>query len=128
MTRFWITLEESVELVSHALKESAGGETFVPIIPSMRVVDLAKAIEPQCRFKIIGIRPGEKIHETLVSEDEARKTKLSNGYYVILPQFIMIQKALEIYDSAHNVPKGFVYRSDTNDRWLTVEELHKRIA
>lgn len=125
MTRFWITLDEGVDLVIRALEESVGGEIFVPMIPSMKVTDLAKAIEPKCTFKTVGIRPGEKVHETLVSEDEARKTKLAKGCYIILPQFEMIKDAFKSYDAIKNAPKDFVYRSDTNDQWLKVDDLKK---
>ena len=127
MTRFWMTLEESVELVLKALKEAEGGEIFVPNIPSMRIVDLAGAIEPGCKFKITGIRPGEKIHETLVSEDESRKTKEFDGLYVILPQFFERKEVHRKYNRYSSVPEGFVYRSDENDRWLGVEELQEML-
>lgn len=129
MTRFWMTLEQSVRLVVRALEESEGGEIFVPQIPSMKLTDLAKAIEPKCKFKIIGIRPGEKVHETLVSEDESRKTKKFNGLYVILPQFAVSERAelSRKYGKFPLVPESFVYRSDRNERWLTVEELRKMI-
>ena len=127
MTRFWITLEQSVELVIKALKESVGGEVFVPKISSMKIVDLAKAIEPKCRFKIIGIRPGEKIHETLISEDEARKVKVFDGIYVILPQFFESKEVHKKYERYPSVPNGFVYQSDKNDKWLTVQELKEII-
>jgi UDP-N-acetylglucosamine 4,6-dehydratase len=126
MTRFWITLEQSVNLVLKALEESEGGEVFVPKIPSMRIIDVAKAINPSCRFKTIGIRPGEKIHETLISEDEVRATKIFDGIYVILPQFFN-QKALEKYESCPCVGEGFVYRSDTNDEWVSEEDLERMI-
>ncbi len=125
MTRFWITLEEGVQLVLKALEQSVGGENFVPMIPSMKVTDLAKAIEPECRFKSIGIRPGEKIHETLVSEDEARNTKIVKDMYVILPQFYENEEVHKSYDNYPNVPENFVYRSDKNERWLTVKELRQ---
>jgi UDP-N-acetylglucosamine 4,6-dehydratase/5-epimerase len=104
-----------------------GGEVFVPRIPSMSLVDLARAIEPKCSFKIIGIRPGEKVHETLVSEDEARKTKVFDGRYVILPQFFENKEIHKKYEKYPLVPEGFVYRSDQNDAWLTVKELQKMI-
>jgi len=126
MTRFWITLEQSVNLVLKALEESEGGEVFVPKIPSMRIIDLAKAIIPSCRFKTIGIRPGEKIHETLISEDEVRATKIFDGIYVILPQFFN-KEALEKYDRCPCVGEGFVYRSDTNDEWVSEEDLEQII-
>jgi len=128
MTRFWITLEQGVELVLKAIKISVGGEVFVPKIPSMRIVDLAKAICPECELKIIGIRPGEKIHETLISEEEGRKTKiLDNKTFVILPQFEWTQRLSEAYGRLPSVPEGFVYRSDRNDWWLSVEELKNMI-
>jgi len=126
MTRFWMTLEQSVELVLRALKEAVGGEIFIPQIPSMKITDLAKAIEPQCIFKTIGIRPGEKIHETLISEDEARKAKGVDGIYVILPQFFETREAHKKYHKYPFQEEGFVYRSDNNKDWLTTTDL-KRI-
>lgn len=127
MTRFWITLEEGVELVIKALKEAEGGEVFVPKISSMKIVDLARAIEPKCTFRIIGIRPGEKIHETIISEDEARKTKIFNGTYVILPQFYESRRIHKKYEPYPFVPEGFRYTSDNNDQWLRVNELKEMI-
>jgi len=126
MTRFWITLEQAVDLVLTALQESEGGEVFVPKIPSMRIIDIAKAINPDCRIKIVGIRPGEKIHESLISEDELRATKILNGVYVILPQFFD-KKTHEKYKNCPFVPEDFTYRSDTNDSWVTAEDLAKMI-
>jgi len=124
MTRFWITLDEAVELVLFALENAIGGEVFVPKLPSMKIVDLARAVEPECRFKIIGIRPGEKLHETLISEDEARMVRDLGKYYVILPQFIFRKKDLEKhYKRYPGVEEGFVYRSDRNNWWLSVEDL-----
>jgi len=127
MTRFWITLEQGVELVLKALEESAGGEIFVPKIPSMRIVDLVKALEPDCKIKLIGIRPGEKINEVMISEDEARNTKIYNGIYVILPQFFESRDVHNKYKKYSYVSKGFLYRSDKNDIWLTVDELKDMI-
>lgn len=127
MSRFWMMLEQSVELVIRALEESVGGEIFVPKVPSMKVVDLARAIEPECKFKIIGIRPGEKIHETLISEDEARKTKVFDGLFVILPQFSETIEAHSKYEKYPSVGEEFVYRSDKNDKWLTVGDLQEMI-
>jgi UDP-N-acetylglucosamine 4,6-dehydratase len=123
MTRFWITLEQGVELVIRSLHETKGGEVFVPVIPSMKVVDLAKAIEPECTFKIIGVRPGEKVNETLISEDEARNTKIYKGIYVILPPAVARENAFKKYDPYPYVSEGFIYRSDRNDQWLSVSEL-----
>ncbi|MBN1385102.1 MAG: UDP-N-acetylglucosamine 4,6-dehydratase (inverting) [Elusimicrobia bacterium] len=127
MTRFWITLEQGVDLVIKALESSEGGEIYVPKIPSMRMTDLAKAIEPDCKFKMIGIRPGEKIHETLISDAETRKTKEFNGTYVILPQFFETKEFHKKYEKFPSVPEGFIYESDKNDEWLTVKELQKMI-
>ena len=123
MTRFWITLEQGVELVIRSLAESEGGEVFVPMIPSMKVVDLARAVEPLCTFKIIGIRPGEKLHETLISEDEARTTKVYDGIYVILPPFAGKENSFKKYEKHPFVPETFSYRSDKNEKWLSVGEL-----
>ena len=127
MTRFWMTLEQSVELVLKALQESEGGEIFVPKIPSMRIVDLVKAIAPECKFKIIGIRPGEKINEVLISENEARRTKIFGDMFVILPQFFERKEVHKKYEKYQSLPENFVYRSDNNDKWLTVEELQGMI-
>jgi len=128
MTRFWITLDQAVDLVIKALQTAVGGEIFVPKIPSMRIVDLAKAIKPDCEFKIIGIRPGEKLHETLISEEEGRKTKiLDENTYVVLPQFEWQKGLYEKYENLPSVGEGFIYRSDKNDWWLTTEELRELI-
>lgn len=127
MTRFWITLEQSVNLVLKALGESVGGEIFVPKIPSMRVVDLAKAIEPDCRFKYVGIRPGEKIHESLISEDEARKAVNIKNYYVVLPQFMTNDKVFAKFERGEPLQEGFIYRSDLNKEWLNVNQLQDMV-
>ena len=132
MTRFWITLEEGVETVLFALKESVGGEIFVPYIPSMKITDLAKAICPECEWEIVGIRPGEKLHETLLSEEESRhavkvKTPEGKTYFVILPQFTFETKNLQKWQKYEKLPEGFLFRSDKNDWWLSVEELRKLI-
>lgn len=127
MTRFWITLDQGVELVLKALKESVGGEIFVPKVPSMKVIDLARAIEPGCALKIIGIRPGEKIHETLISEDESRRSRVFGDCYVVLPQFFESEKINEKYEKHPLVGDMFIYRSDKNKEWVTVGELQKMI-
>jgi len=131
MTRFWITIEQGVELVLTALEEAVGGEVFVPKIPSMRITDLAKAINPNCEFKIIGIRPGEKIHEVLISEDEGRNVvkmrKNGKEIFIILPQFFPKRVLYEKYRDFEKLPEGFSYRSNTNDWWLTREELYEMI-
>ncbi len=127
MTRFWITLEQGVALVLQALNNAQGGEIFIPKIPSMRVVDLAKAIDPSYKLRPIGIRPGEKMHESLVSEDEARSTREGNGMYIILPCFNTTKEFEAVYEKQTFVPEGFVYRSDINSQWLTVADLQKMI-
>jgi UDP-N-acetylglucosamine 4,6-dehydratase/5-epimerase len=127
MTRFWITLGQGADLVMKVLEEAEGGEIFVPKIRSTRIVDLAKVIEPNCTFKFTGIRPGEKLHESLISYDEARDVKEFDGIYVILPQFFESHKVCKKYDKYPSVPEGFVFRSDVNDMWLSQDELREMI-
>ncbi len=128
MTRFWITLEQGVKLVIKALDTSEGGEVFIPKVPSMKIVDLARALDPACRFKTVGIRPGEKVHETLISIDESRNTKIDGDNYVILPQFYETKDVHRHYDKLPPVPEEFSYTSDNNQQWLTVEQLKKIIS
>jgi UDP-N-acetylglucosamine 4,6-dehydratase len=128
MTRFWINLEQSVDIVLTALEESEGGEIFVPKIPSMKIVDLAKAISPKCKFKKIGIRPGEKIHELLISCDESRGAKDFRGLYVVMPQFSEGASLHKKYEKYPGTAPGFSYASDTNDKWLTIEDLRKALG
>ena len=123
MTRFWITLEQAVGFVLKALEESEGGEIFIPKIPSMKIIDFAKALEPDCKIKLIGIRPGEKINEVMISEEEARNTKIYNGIYVILPQFFKSKDVYNKYSKYSFVSEEFFYCSDKNDMWLTLDEL-----
>jgi|CXWL01.1.fsa_nt_gi UDP-N-acetylglucosamine 4,6-dehydratase len=127
MTRFWMLLEESVALVLKALEHSVGGEVFIPKIPSMNIIDLAKAIEPKCTFKFFGIRPGEKVHESLFSEDESRNTVLFKDMYVILPSFGLEDNVYAKYHKIPKVKEGYVFRSDTNDQWLTIKDLQDRM-
>jgi UDP-N-acetylglucosamine 4,6-dehydratase len=101
-----------------------GGELFVPKIPSMKMTDLARAIAPECQTKIVGIRPGEKLHEVMVPEDDARHTLEYDEYFAILPTFHdWDSKAYMDQNGGKLCPEGFRYSSDTNTRWLTVEEL-----
>jgi len=123
MTRFWITLEKGVDLVIRAIEEAEGGEVFVPRIPSMKIIDLVKAINPNCKIKIIGIRPGEKLHEVLISADEARKTKIVNGLYVVLNQYVEKGKVHNKYKKFASVPEDFIYCSNENEKWVTTKEL-----
>lgn len=123
MTRFWITLDQAVELVILALGHMQGGEIFVPRIPSMKIIDLAKAIAPECEIEVIGIRPGEKLHEVLITEEDGRNTVMYNGMYVVMPSHSWWQR--ENYETGQRLPEGFVYASNTNDQWLTIEDLKK---
>jgi UDP-N-acetylglucosamine 4,6-dehydratase len=125
MTRFWITLEQGVRFVLLALQHMCGGELFVPKIPSMKMVDLAEAIAPGCRQEYIGIRPGEKLHETMIPEDDARNALELDNFFVIQPQFPWW--GAENWTGGKRLPDGFRYSSDTNDRWLAVPELREMI-
>lgn len=127
MTRFWITLENGVDFVLKCLEETGGGEVFIPKIPSMKMVDLVKAFDPDGKIKIIGIRPGEKIHETLISEEESRNAKMFLGHYVILPHYYKTVPEHKKYLKCKPVPENFIYRSDLNSQWLTVKELEKMV-
>ncbi len=124
MTRFWITLEQGVRFVIDSLARMHGGEIFVPKIPSMRVVDLAKAIAPDARLEVVGIRPGEKLHEELISVHDARRTVDMDTHYVIQPEMDWWPKENL---AGRPVPEDFSYVSDTNTEWLTVEQLWELI-
>ena len=126
MTRFWITLDQGVKFVVRCLEEMHGGEIFVPKIPSMRMMDIAETIAAGCEIGTIGIRPGEKLHEVLVSEDEARNTVEVEGMYVIQP--VHPWWKVENWVDARPLPDGFRYASDTNSTWLTKEQLQELIA
>ncbi len=128
MTRFWITLEEGVALVLRAIAEGRGGEVFIPKIPSMKVVDLIEALPERCTTKVVGIRPGEKLHESLIGEDEARSAVDRGTHFVVFPQFGFQRKQGEAPEPGQPLPEGFTYRSDSNDRWLTVGLLRDMIA
>ena len=123
MTRFWITLEQGVEFSIQCIKQMCGGEIFVPKIPSMKVTDLAKALIPECSIKTIGIRPGEKIHECLLTEDEARHAQAFPGFYVIEPEHPWWSWGS--IKGGEPLPDGFRYTSDKNESWLTIPELQK---
>lgn len=126
MTRFWITLEQGVEFVLKSLDRMQGGEVFVPKIPSMRITDLAKAIAPECRMESVGIRPGEKLHEMMISEDDARNTVEFDDYYAILPAYHAWDESGPLAEArGRRCPEGFRYTSDTNTRWLNEQELRR---
>ena len=129
MTRFNISLKEGVEMVLHALDAAWGGELFVPKIPSYRITDVAEAIAPDCEHKIIGIRPGEKVHEEMISASDSFSTYDLGKYYVILPQTPNWELEQYIkHFKATKVPVGFSYNSGTNTEWLSVEELRELIV
>jgi len=128
MTRFNISLEEGVDLVIHALGHAWGGEIFVPKIPSYRITEVAEAIGPHCEHRVVGIRPGEKIHEEMITEADSYTTVDLGKYYAILPQ--RPHWSLEDYlhkTGAKPVPAGFSYNSGTNDHWLTVDQIRELI-
>ncbi len=122
MTRFWLSLEQGVRFTIRSIEEMQGGEVFVPKIPSMRVLDLAQAIAPGSKVEHIGIRPGEKLHEVLISEDEARHSlELDDMYVVEPPGALWFGHGWR--ERGRPLAEGFRYASDTNELWLTVEEI-----
>lgn len=128
MTRFNISLTEGVEMVVHALETAWGGELFVPKIPSYKIVDVANAIAPNCKQKIVGIRPGEKVHEEMITSSDSFSTYDLGRYYVILPQNTMWELNDYVkHFSAKKVQQGFNYNSGQNTEWLTVTDLRKLI-
>ena len=126
MTRFWITLRQGVKFVIQCIELMHGGEIFVPKIPSMKITDLVNAVAPGCKMECIGIRPGEKVHEVLVSEDEARHTVEAGDMYVIRPAHPWW--STENWCDANPLGEGFRYTSDTNSRWLSADELREVIG
>ena len=130
MTRFWITLDQGVAFVLSSLDIMQGGEIFVPKIPSMKIVDLAEAIVPGAEIEVIGVRPGEKIHEVMITEDDARTTLELDDRYVIQPAFAFwgAEHDAPYLAKSRPVPDGFRYSSDTNDWWIDADELHKLMA
>lgn len=105
MTRFWITQEQAVEFIAKSLQRMEGGEVFIPKLPSMRVVDLAEQLAPGCRHNIVGLRPGERLYEIMITEDEGKHTVDCGSYYTIYPE------------AQNKLPEGFMYRSDNNAVW-----------
>ena len=127
MTRFWITLEQGVELVIRGLEMMHGGEIFVPKVPSMKITDLAETIAPGCRHEVVGIRPGEKLHEVMVPSDDARRTVELDHYYVIKPDFPQLHEQASNWKQGRPVPDDFCYASNTNTVWLTRDELRRLV-
>ncbi len=127
MTRFWITLDQGVEFVLRCLQLMQGGEIFVPKIPSMRIIDLVEAVAPGCKVRLTGIRPGEKVHEVLISEDEAHHAVEWQDMYVIQP----VNPSWRVNGrlaKSKPLSREFRFASDVNDRWLSVKELRRMVS
>ncbi len=123
MTRFMITLDQGVELVWHAFDDMVGGEIYVKKIPSMSVVDLARALAPECKLEFVGIRPGEKLHEQMIGEEDSHYTFEYPKHYKILPVINEWSTSPERIKDGVKVAEGFVYRSDNNTEWMSAGEL-----
>src|SRR5512135_3252862 len=127
MTRFWITLDQGVHFVIRCIEQMHGGEVFVPKIPSMKTFDLAKAVAPESEIEIIGIRPGEKLHEVLISDDEARTTVEMEDMFVIQPaEAFWFGREWE--KRGKLLADGFRYASNTNNRWLSIDQIREIVA
>jgi UDP-N-acetylglucosamine 4,6-dehydratase/5-epimerase len=132
MTRFWISLDQGVRFVVRCIEEMHGGEVFVPKIPSMSMMDLARVIAPDAQIKITGIRPGEKLHEVLISEDEARTTVETADMFVVMPAMSMNVKSRPLgrdWEACGTpLPDGYRYASNTNEQWLTVDQIRQMVS
>jgi UDP-N-acetylglucosamine 4,6-dehydratase len=128
MTRFWITLEQGTRFALDSLHRMRGGEVFVPKIPSMNVMELARAIAPECRTEVVGIRPGEKLHEVLITEDDARNTVEYERHFAILPSFRgWGSQEAPADDGGRPCAESFEYRSDKNTQWLAGDDLRRML-
>lgn len=128
MTRFMISLEQGVELVWHAFNDMVGGEIYVKKIPSMKVIDLAAAVAPNASVDVVGIRPGEKMHEQMIGPEDACYTYEYPEHFKILPSIYNWDSSAERIKDGKRVPEGFEYSSDNNSEWMSVEELQKWIT
>jgi UDP-N-acetylglucosamine 4,6-dehydratase len=127
MTRFWITLDQGISFVIRCIEQMQGGEVFVPKIPSMKVVDLAKVIAPDAELEAIGIRPGEKLHEVLIHEDEARLTIELEDMFVVQPsEALWFGHAWQ--DIGQPLPDGFRFASDSNSDWLSIDQIKEIVS
>ncbi len=122
MTRFWISLEDGVDLVLRAFERMHGGEVFVPKLPSMNIMDLAAALAPECKTEVVGIRPGEKLHEAMIPAEDSRHTIDLGDHFIILPDSAFWDHPLR-GKVGTPVPEGFEYNSRDNDQWVSVEEM-----
>ena len=127
MTRFWITLPKAVQFVLDSLERMQGGEIFVPRIPSTTITDLATAIDPAAKIEIVGIRPGEKLHEEMISENDAHRTYRYKDHFVIAPMFAGWGSVPD-YSDGELVDEGFSYQSDSNDWYLNIDEIKELLA
>jgi UDP-N-acetylglucosamine 4,6-dehydratase len=127
MTRFWITLEQGVNFVIKSLDTMRGGEIFVPKIPSVKIMDLARAVAPKAKIKIVGLRPGEKMHEILISLDEARHSLDFGDHFVVLPEFVSWGK-IDYQKFGKVLDEGFYYSSDNNGMWLETGDIKKLLS
>ena len=123
MTRFWITLPQAVQFVVDSFDQMVGGELYVPRIPSMKIMDLVEAVAPGSATHQVEIRPGEKLHEEMISEDDSRRTLLLNDRYVVLPT--IANWGDFVAPEGDSLPDGFAYRSNTNDLWLSSDDIRK---
>jgi UDP-N-acetylglucosamine 4,6-dehydratase len=126
MTRFWITLDQAVDLVFHAMEVAVGGEVFIPKIPSTKITDVAEAVAPGLPYDVVGIRPGEKLHESLLTAEEARHTIDTGSNYVLLPEHDMWSDRLDQIEGKP-VDESFTYASNTNDSWMSIDDLRTHI-
>jgi UDP-N-acetylglucosamine 4,6-dehydratase (inverting) len=125
MTRFWLTLDQGVNFVINSIQRMHGGEIFVPKIPSMKITDLAEAIAPEAKKKFTGIRPGEKLHEMMITEDESRHAKEFSDYFMIEPEFAFWKRHNIV--SGKCLPDNYRYSSEINDAWLTKDDFEKML-
>ena len=127
MTRFMISVEQGVKLVWRIFQDMMGGEIYIKKIPSMKVTDIAKVIAPKAKHKIIGIRPGEKLHEEMISRDDSHSTYEYSDYFKILPQINDWQNDNLRIKNGKRLPEGFTYSSNKNNEWMTKSDLRKWI-
>lgn len=128
MTRFWITLEQGASLVLNALREMMGGEIWIPRIPSMRITDLTRVLAPECKTKVVGIRPGEKLHEVMIPVDDARQTVQFDDHFIITPAMSYWKSDWHAEKNGASCPDDFYYGSDNNTEWLSDDQLAAMIA
>ena len=127
MTRFWMTLDDAVELVVKALEESKGGETYVFKNPSYKITDIAEALNPEGKINVVGIREGEKLHEVMITSDDSRGTYDYGDHYIIYPNYIWWSKDHYFKEGGTLIEEGWEYNSETNTKWIDVETLRKKI-